>query len=536
MSAYQSIDFSVQNRARDARRAAAPSDGGRRRDRPESRGKGRKNARMTLRHEAARPSAAPPPGPRDRIVAARLAAYAVLAPLAVAALAGPVAAALLRHRRAGDEPAGARPRHHPRVLARARRDRARLRRARRRRAAAGDPAHLRRRPRRSLYVGAPGADRASTRTGCSRCIAIDVAARAGGVARPAARGDRGPGRAARRGARDWRSTSLFLVALPPLGRRGDGAVGAAYLALAFDYGLRFGARMLLAAAVAGRARLRRRRRRRRRCGARCRSPMSRCCSAPVVCCRSMARRSSTALPRRAEGAQRPRPAQRRLLAMIEPRAARAAQHADRHGRAARPHAARADAARHARHHAARGAALLGLINDAARAARSSRRGRRRKTRASCCARCWAARSRLLRPQAEAQGTSTLALMHRSAPAACLPRHAAAAAPAADQPARQRDQAHAARPHRAGRDAGRARRRAGAAAPRGARRGACGRAAAASAIAGLFAAGDDVPIGSATAGLGLAIAAAARRPNGRHDLARARAGADTFIGRAALCLR
>ena len=45
---------------------------------------------MRLRHEAARHLAAPPPGQRVWIVAAGLAAYAMLAPLAVAALAGPL--------------------------------------------------------------------------------------------------------------------------------------------------------------------------------------------------------------------------------------------------------------------------------------------------------------------------------------------------------------------------------------------------------------------------------------------------------------
>src|ERR1700733_2425438 len=45
---------------------------------------------MTLRQEAAGSSAARPLGPRYRTVAACLAVYAVLAPLIVAALAGPV--------------------------------------------------------------------------------------------------------------------------------------------------------------------------------------------------------------------------------------------------------------------------------------------------------------------------------------------------------------------------------------------------------------------------------------------------------------
>src|ERR1700722_17117092 len=45
---------------------------------------------MTLRQEAAGSSAARPLGPRYRTVAACLAVYAVLAPLIVAALGGPV--------------------------------------------------------------------------------------------------------------------------------------------------------------------------------------------------------------------------------------------------------------------------------------------------------------------------------------------------------------------------------------------------------------------------------------------------------------
>src|SRR5579863_6636088 len=53
-------------------------------------GESPKVARMTLRHGASRPPAVQAPGKKVWCVAASLAAYAMLAPLVVAALAGPL--------------------------------------------------------------------------------------------------------------------------------------------------------------------------------------------------------------------------------------------------------------------------------------------------------------------------------------------------------------------------------------------------------------------------------------------------------------